>query len=300
MDSPANEQEFIVVKRLEDADMADAVSTSEVNKGGESAAVESVPVEVAKATGEAIEKAMIQVSSLVENIVKSTQANKGGGESGGDTETETDVEKRGGPLRKTFKTGLEAAGVKGDALVKALEKFDAEAKKAFDFKPKKDETTTTKATGDGTDGEPGGETQTADTGEEVAPVTKLLETLEVAIHKAKAFTPKREEALKSAISQLNDLLKELSMQKIPTGASPSTTVPGGGAFGASGIMDLTVKKLAELTEQVSKALGEMHTVQKSLGERVESIEKTRNPSSSVESDGGTDANVNKTMWSGVL
>ena len=83
------------------------------------------------------------------------------------------------------------------------------------------------------------------------------------------------------------------MQKIPTGGSPSTNVPAGTQFGASGVTSLT-KGVEALSEAVTKALG-------SLGERVEAIEKTRQPSTSVDGDGDTDTtHTEKSIWSGVL
>src|SRR5690554_2338418 len=90
VDSPANEQVFNVVKSLnqEDGDMADAANT-EVTKGntGGDSNVETVSVEVAKATNEAVEKAMAQVTQLVENIAKAATP--------GDPE-DTDVSKADG------------------------------------------------------------------------------------------------------------------------------------------------------------------------------------------------------------
>jgi hypothetical protein len=303
VDSPANEQEFIVIKRLdqEDGDMADTntavvkteagqapaeASTTDVQKGNE---VEKVPVEVNKAATEAVEKAMAQVTELVENIAKAAQGTTQ--DTPADGEGDTDVEKANKNPRGMFMKQLKANGVEGDKLEKALAEFD----KAFPmFKPgagtQKPEKSVQKDVN-------GGEGE-ADDGD--ADITKTLEAIALSIHKAKQFTPKRQEALEKAIGTLQDLLKELGMQKIPTGQSPSSTVPAGTMFGASGVATLT-KGIEALSETVAKALGEVQEVTKALGDRVEAIEKTRQPSTSVDGDGDTDTTTTKkSMWSGVL
>jgi len=262
-------------------------------------APEKVQVEVAKATTEAVEKAMAQVTELVENIAKATGANASGDGDGdaSDGETQTNVEKGKMPdMRGMFKSQLESAGIKGEALEKALADFDK--KMPGQFKPGASAQPPLKKTqknADGGEGEGGDE---GDDGE--ATVQKMLEVLAVGVQKAKAFTPKREAALKQAIETLSGLMKELSMQEIPVGGNPKSSVPAGTKFGGSGVVELT-KSLTELKDILKAKLDEVQEVTKGLGERLESIEKTRNPSTSLEGEGGTDTQeTKKSFWAGVL
>ena len=90
------------------------------------------------------------------------------------------------------------------------------------------------------------------------------------------------------------------MQEIPTGSSPKTTTPAGTKFGPSAVISLT-KSIDELKEILTTKVSEVQEVAKGLGERVEAIEKVRNPSQSVEDDGGTDTKeTKKSLWAGVL
>ena len=298
VDSPANQQEFVVVKRLnqEEGDMADVNTevkkaegvTEPVAKDSNQAAPEKVQVEVAKATNAAVEKAMAQVTELVESIAKATGTAPEPSEASGEA-NQADVEKGKMPdMRGMYKGQLEKAGVKGEALEKAMADFD---KKMPPFmKPEK------KGVQKDTDG--AGEAQVADDAE--ASVQKMLEVLAVGVQKAKAFTPKREAALKAAIETLSGLMKELAMQDIPVGGSPSTSVPSGASFGASDVVELT-KSLTELKDILKAKLDEVHEVTKSLGERLQTIEKTRNPSTSLEGEGGTDTQeTKKSFWANVL
>lgn len=292
VDSPANEQEFIVVKRLnqEDGDMAD--ENQEVTKGqpdGENSnettvakGAEQVPVEVAGS--EAVEKAMAQVTQLVESIAKAANAPKPTETVEVDAEKAADAEKGRPDMRKQFQSELKAAGVEGDAMTKAMERYD----KAFKpFQPGASAKPPFKKAEKSLEGE-------MDEG-----VQKMLEVLSMGVQKAKAFTPKREEALKAAVETLQELMKELSMQKIPTGGSPSTTVPTNPMYGPATTMALT-KSIEGLKEILTTKLDEVQGVAKGLTERVETIEKTAAPSKSVEGDGGTDTTTQKSFWSGVL
>jgi hypothetical protein len=95
-------------------------------------------------------------------------------------------------------------------------------------------------------------------------------------------------------------MKELSMQEIPVGGNPKTNVPQGTQFGSSGVIALT-KSLEELKDVLKTKLDEVQEVTKGLGDRLETIEKTRNPSTSVEGEGGTDTQeTQKSFWSGIL
>lgn len=303
VDSPANEQEFIVVKRLtkEDGDMAENTEIMKNDAGvseplANNSAPEKVQVEVEKATNEAVEKAMAQVTTLVENIAKAAEAekqdvNKSGDETSTDTNPDSDVEKGKKPdMRGMYKAQLEKAGVKGESLEKAMNEFD---KKLGGFKPGKDTQPPIKKSDDA-------DVEKSNTDDAEEETQKALVALEKAIQKAKTFTPKREAALKAAIETLTGLMKELMPKDIPQNTSPATTVPESPKYGESSVVDLT-KMMGELKEVLTGKLSEVQDVAKGLTERLETIEKTRNPSTSVEDEGGTDTNeVKKSFWANVL
>lgn len=300
VDSPANEQEFIVVKRLtkEDGDMAENTEVKKSDAGvseplANNSAPEKVQVEVEKATNDAVEKAMAQVTELVDNIAKAANAHthavsKNDEGTSDDNNPDTDVEKGKKPdMRGMYKAQLEKAGVKGESLEKAMTEFD---KALGGFKPGKDTQPPVKKNNDDADGIEGADVETQ----------KALVALEKAIQKAKAFTPKREAALKAAIETLTGLMKELMPKDIPQNTSPATTVPESPKYGESSVVDLT-KMMGELKEVLTSKLSEVQDVTKGLTERLETIEKTRNPSTSVEGEGGTDTNeVKKSFWANVL
>ena len=238
---------------------------------------EKVKVEVEKAESKELTAVLTKVASLVEDIAKATGAKP----------AEEDVEKSGDPARVLLAKQLKGAGMKADDIKKALADYDAELAKV-----KKAETPAPAATAETTKAE-------APKVEEQDEVAKMLEVLSQAVEKAKRFTPKREDALKGIIDQLQKLMSD--MASIPAGASPKTSAPGGASFGASDVASLT-KSIGDLVETVKASLASTAEVNKALAERVEKIEKTRAPSTSVENDGETDNKVekNKSMWSGVL
>jgi hypothetical protein len=300
VDSPANEEEFVVIKRLNEeeenimgdvnvtnAEPATGEGSVEKNEGKQEGA-EKVTVEVAKASSEAVATAMAQVTTLVEGIAKAAGV---GESSDAESEGESDVEKAAAPARKLFKAQLEKAGVKGDALIKAMADFD---KAGFPFGKEPDKKDVKKSEGETADAD----TEKAADADEDA-VSKSLDMLGDAIQKAKTFTPKRQEAIKSAIETLSKLLAD--MTKVPTGGSPSTSTPSNASFGASGVVALT-KGLETLVETIKTQLGDLSEVTKGLGDRVGAIEKARTPSTSVEGEGGTDTKTEKKgdLWSGVL
>jgi hypothetical protein len=252
VDSPANEEHFIVIKNLQEVNMPgekNEIDTKDVVKNDDAQQnPEKVPVEVDKATDEAVAKAMEQVADLISNISKSF-----------DNVGEKDNNKDEQVSKK--KEGEE-------------EKIEGEGGKT--------------------------EVQTNKNAEEIDDNIREVATDAVyeAIEKAKRFTPKREAALKAAIETLAKLAKELSMQEIPVGSSPSTNTPSGTMFGSSSItksMDDFVAKLSEGMEKIVETT-------KSLSSRMEKIEKMSVPSKSVEGDGETDNQVekNQNFWKGVI
>ncbi len=310
VDSPANEHEYIVVKRLnqESGDMAnenteviqtgDAEDTTVAKNNGSGDTPESVTVEVAKAQSEAVEKAMASVTQIVETITKSAASPPSASSGDSGDETDSDVEKAMKPA-DMYKAQLVKAGMKGEALTKAMDEFN----KAFPpmFKPgasmkapiKKSNDETASETADaGTDVQ---KNQEPDTDNDTN-VQKALEALAVGVQKAKAFTPGRQKELQKAIETLSNLAKELGMKEIPAGSPPSTTVPGTAMFGETGLKPI-MKALEDLKGVMEKQANEVTDVSK----RLEAVEKTKQPSQSVEGEGDTDSqSVQKSFWSGVI
>jgi hypothetical protein len=113
------------------------------------------------------------------------------------------------------------------------------------------------------------------------------------VQKAKGFTQNRTEQLRAAASALMGLMKDVdedAMKSIvsdfakgefPTGAKVDSQVRPTGVM-KSDDSDPRDAQIAELTK------------------RLEAIEKTRGPSKSVEGEGGTDQQVSKSFWGGVL
>lgn len=310
VDSPANEQVFNVVKSLnqEDGDMADAANT-EVTKGntGGDSNVETVSVEVAKATNEAVEKAMAQVTQLVENIAKAatpgdpedTDVSKADGE--GDEGVEKGLTKEQKAYRMKLREKLEkkmaAAGVKGDALKSAVDVALRTVAGEGAFKPGSSAEPPVKKNSEGGEGgadvSKGADAPTLDQATLIQETLKAIQTgLAGATHATQTA-----EAVKAAIKALQDLEKAMTMQQVPANDSPSTTTPTSPQFGASGLKDIT-KGL----EGIKEALQSVQEVTKGLATRVEDIEKTRAPSTS--GGGGdettTTQTTKKSMWSGLL
>lgn len=303
VDAPANEVEFLVMKRLEESSMettTDAGTETEKNSAPE---IVEVDAATASENDAAVNKALEQVASMVENIAKAAGVKTGEeGSSEGEAETSTTDTSKAGEgegeaetseedtakakakafnPREMFGKQLKAAGITGDAAKAAMEKFD----KAFKpFQPGA-------ATQPPVRKDAEGDTSTEDAEEQAA--QKALTHLETAIQKAKRFTPAREAQFKNALETLTKLLKD--MQQVPTGGMPKTSTPGGASFGASGVATLT-KSIEQLTEAVTKS----NEDSVKLADRVEAIEKSRTPSQSLEADGETDTETKKSFWQGVL
>jgi len=276
VDSPANEMEFAIVKSLnkQEDNMAKDKKT-EVTKAEEAetdaaaatpapeAEVENVPVEVAKAESDAVQQAMDQVTDIVKGIAEQIKADK----------TEEEVTKSDGG---DGGDGEEAPAA--DDAPAAEEESAAEDEETSDDAP-------------------------ASTTEEDE-VEKTLDGLAAAIEKAKAFTPKRREQLEKAIEQLQVLLAGLNPVKPPQpmGQAPAVKTPGPGFM--SGIQKMTeaIEGLTKALDDQQNKIGELVETNKNLNERIEDIEKTRQPSTSVDDEGDTDTETKtqKSFWSNVL
>jgi hypothetical protein len=304
VDSPANEQEFLVAKRLdkEKTTMAQAASETSVEQVVAKAAadgIETVAIEVEKNGEGNVEAVMGHVANIVANITKSNQpsdqavdaskpatadttVDKGCGGGGGGPGKKEDV--MWGKMKKALKDmKMSDADVdKAITLLQTLAKADEKVAKAVEQSP--------------TD-------QPAATGEDA--IEKTMTALVEGITKAKAFTPKRAAALKEAVTKLSDLIKEL--EDVQQGTSPKNDMPKTAQVPPATLAtptsvsknvdaDPVLAKINELAVEVKK----MVEASQALNTRVETIEKARNPSTSVGPNGGNDVQVQKSIWNGLL
>lgn len=309
VDSPANEREFAVVKSLnpEDSDMAD---TAEVIKGDNN--VETVSLEVAKATNDAVEKAMEKVTGLVENIAKlaqpepeaeasNTDVAKGTDELPSEADIEKGLTKEQKETRQQMRQKLEkqmaGCGMKGDMLKSAVDVAMRTLAGQGAFTPGQSAKPPVKKTAK-SDGE-GENTDTQVSKSELNPqdiVQETIKQISQGLQGAQTLgAPDAQKALKAAVETLQSLLKQVSMQEVPTGGMPKNTLPSNNSYGASGIKEIT-----KALEGVNDALGELKETQKSLSERLEDIEKTRQPDTSGGADQSNTTDTKKSMWSGIL
>lgn len=278
VDSPANEQEFIVIKRLETEEkiMSAAVAKTEpqtppkaapastetpvTKDAGATPAVETVPVEVNKSDVSA--KVLEQVESIAKAI-----AGLSGAQPAAQPAAETaDVAKA---KAETVRKSMKDAGFSEEQIAKALgalEEKPAEVKK--------------------TEAQPDAEEATA----------KALDAIALAVQKAKTFTPKREQALKSVVEQLTKLLGDLA----PVADSASNTLPAGASL-QSGLSEVQ-KQMGELVTTLKASFDNVQGATKELSGRLEAIEKARNPSQATPPAGNatTETKTEKSFWAGVL
>ncbi len=278
VDTPANEVEFLVLKRAEDAESQEeenmgtqntAPADKDTSKG--SGAV-VVPVSGEVAEGGDVSKALAQVADIVKSITGALGIKP--------EATEVPAEKAIATPRDTFKATLEKSGVAEADVAKALTAYDAANPPA--------EAKTEKAA------EKPAEPAKAETTPAMVQemVTKSLADLFSDVSKGKKMTPKREEQMKSALTTLTSLLEDMTS----AAATPA-------ADDVSGGMTSLTKSIQELAGKVTTALGGIQETTKKLEERVEGVEKARLPSTSLSDDETADGAakpVEKSLWSGVL
>lgn len=288
VDSPANEIEFLVTKNLEENVMGE-------QHGSVSADAERVEVE--QTGGESdVASVLKHVNAIVENIanvVKAQAPHASAPAIAAATETNDEEDD-------------------SDDSEESVEKSIAAALKAAGIEPTEEQMKKMKAAGfDPSQKFPTGKKPLEKTSKAKAPEAALEETaltiegLSTLISKAKKFTPGRIEKLKGAVEALKGLLEEIDT--VPQGTNPGVSPAGGAQFGASGVKVLTEKAAGEPSD-LMKAVTELANVvkgladtQKKTAEKVESIEKARPASASLEGQGGTDTKVAKSaMWSGIL
>ena len=302
VDTPANEVEFLVMKRHEETNMSDTQTPEATAPAAANpTSAEAVP----QPADESVSKAIGQLRGLIGDVMKAagvapnTEVSVDGEAV---TTAPEDVEKgKGFDPRAMFEKQLKANGMSGDKLKAAMEKFDKSFKP---FKPGPDTEPPLSKTKKNAEGESteGADVEVA-TAEEADAVLKSLDALGHAVEKAKRFTPAREEAMKKALESLTKLLGE--MTNVKPGHSPSTSTPGNTSFGASGVrgpLTGVSKALDTMTETFTKALDEVKETQKSLNDRLDTIEKSRTAPQSGGDDttDGGDSTVKKSFWNGVL
>jgi hypothetical protein len=261
---------------------------------------------VASAENEAVQKAMLQVTALVDGIAKAAGVPDPEPEPDPATVSDDDVEKAGGEARKAAEGALKAAGVKGDDLTKAMADFD----KRFGAGPgKTDAKPPLSKTKKAADAEP----------EEDAPtVLTVDETIEATldtIQKAKAFTPGRVAKLESALETLQKLLLEViapnaspatKVPAVPVHPNPNTTRAALAGDDKKPVLKAggPVEELAASVIKLQEALGDRDKKTAEgladVAKRLEDIEKTRVAPSSVDDDGVTDSTTKKAFWNGLL
>lgn len=289
VDTPANEVEFLVHKRMEDPIMGDtnenATAPAAVEKGAQAPEVIAQPAEAANA---AVEKAMAQVTALVEGIAKAARASTDP-EEARDAEVEK-AQKGAGAARKAFRAKLKAAGMEGDALKKAMSAFDDTL--TTDAQPLQQRAQKSAEGAESTEGQQ--EQPAAKSAQDIA--SEALATMEEQISKAKMFTPARQQKFKAALDSLKAVMDE--MTTYAEGANPPTKTPANPTFGASDVQQLTKAigdQMAEVVKVFREGLAE-------VTKRVEAVEKARLPGNSqgADSTDGAPVETKKSLWSGLL
>jgi len=305
VDEPANESPIAVMKRKEQDEMNTPAEASPTAPAAEQPSVpvqkdatETVEMEAGEDTPESVLKQLQSIGETITALVtkgteeaETEKAGKGGGKLPPFmAKAEEEKTKKASALRKQ----LESAGLDKAAIDKAV-------KAAFGDS----------GLGVGSDKKPVKKALDEDT------AFTMLDTLQDAITKAKKFTPKRVNELRDVVTKLNALLGEVTTEHpdkaafgasgIPAQGTVPVAVPqladttGAGAPGTPG--NAITKSTADaLSEAVAKALGPLAEAVNALGGRVESIEKSRTPST-AQPEGETEGEpVKKSapLWSGVL
>jgi hypothetical protein len=121
----------------------------------------------------------------------------------------------------------------------------------------------------------------------------VIDAIQKALTQAQTFTPQRAEKLLDVAKQLQAVVDGIT----GTVASQPESAPPQKTGNDEAISNIT-KSLNNLIDLVK---GQVE-VNKSLGDRIEKIEKVKNPSTSLEDDGDTvtEEKTQKSFWSGVL
>lgn len=250
-------------------------------------AAERVTVE-GQAAGEAVEKALAHVNAIVNNIANVVKAAPAAAATEAPTEETPAVDGDEDVEKASFAGLMKQFGVKMTPEMMAKMKaagFDP-SQKFPTAKPPAGKTEKAAGTPD-TEAAPAGATENL-----------TMESFAELIAKAKKFTPGRVEKLKAAFETLKGLLEEID--SVPVGTNPGVSTPASTAFGASGVKDLT-KALTDALTPVVETVKSLAEANKTLTEKVESIEKARPASQSLEAEGATETKTQKSsLWGGIL
>lgn len=275
VDLPANTKEFAVIKCIGEKSKEEPTMAKEkVEKKStdQSAKVDEVPVDVAT-EGAAIEQVLTQLDSIektVKDLVSSENDDEAEPEEG---EVEKAEEQEETP-ETIFEKALKENGLEGEKLKAAMKKY----RKACSCKTEKAGVEKAENEEDKNEAE-----KTPDLADQIFEMAR----------KAKAITPSRFEAIKQMQEILTKLIKEI--ETVPEGKSPKTKAPSNTSFGNSGIKDV-MKALSEVTANL-EALSE---TAKKNSEKINKIEKTQKPSTSLEDDEPVKKNSDKSFWAGAL
>lgn len=299
VDLPANEKEIIIAKSKEKPDMASeavATTTELEAETNEDVTAEVIPIEVEAEASDAVVDAL---KALVGNVAALAVTKAKGGKAAGKGGKAADDKPA---FLKSLEEKFKAKGLKGKAFTAAMEA----AKAAFGASGLAADQPTTKAA----------ETESTDEPIAAADVDEtVIRTLE-AISKAKAFTPTRIAKLIALTANLNDLLTDLGIDKASFGASgivatatsatPSPALMDMSSSGGAGKPANTIAKSADAEEILKVLTAALEPITKSvtdLGGRIETIEKTRNPSTQPGNEETETAAVTKKttgLWQGIL
>jgi hypothetical protein len=278
VDTPANEVEFLVLKRLESTEETMTTESQEAaDKGNEGGNTQPVVVDSQK-RAEGASADLNKVVSLIENIAKelgATPEQKADAEQlAGDAEVEKAMP-GAGAKRKAFRADLQKSGVAGDALKSAMAAFDKCLSMGTEVEQKK-----------ATEPEKPAAKEEKPVAKSAGEVAESITAEDIAAIKAKTITPARAETLKGIIEQLSKML--------PSEAPASSE-------GSLPMADLT-KALTEALAPISKTLNEVVETSKKLETRVETVEKARAPSTTLPEGEGTEKveKAKKSFWSGAI
>jgi hypothetical protein len=269
VDTPANQVEFLVTKNQEDG-----MSATAAKQDTESAV--KVPVETEGDVGAAVAKSLEHVNALVDKITKFAAKSSDGENDNTVSKSADEAKSDETPSADSkVKEVLKAIGVKDDDMEGAIIAF----RKAIE-PPAAD-----------------------DSASEESPDEDTPLTIG-AIRKAAAMTPARVSKIQEAMETLKLILEGIGHGQNPKANTPQVgTHPNSSKVNeqAEPQTDPVVKSASE--EQLIETLKSLGTAVGTLTERIETIEKSRSASNSVEEDAdGTDSNVKKdgSIWKGVL
>jgi len=263
--------------------------------------VTKVALDVEKVENDAVQKALDKVNSLVDSIVSDVE--KGANKSN-DSDKSENVEKGDktdfDPIAFA-KSKFEAAGLKDEALTKAMEEFEK------GFQGMKPPMKKVKKDAEGADSTPAAPAAPS--------ASEIAGTVLDAIAKAKHFTPERITQLQQAI----DTLQKLMMEAVPVGMSPNSSVPAVAIHSNPNTTKPALAGVSKSEGQAPEAQGELvsairdlatvvkagqEKTQKNIDDvvkRLDALEQPHNPSRSID-DGNTETQVQKgkSLFTGVV